>query len=141
MDDESNALCYFYRHPPPNAGVKLQSFSKIAALVWEGDWQTHPTRDAVYNCVKTWRKHKAPRGRKRVALHSLRREARAMSDGMKPVRVVGHRIVLGDAAVSYGALCNAIRAELQASSRVDGLALNATRESTLTEMIATDRTD
>jgi len=103
MDDESNALCYFYRHPPPNAGVKLQSFSKIAALVWEGDWQTHPTRDAAYYCVKTWRKRTAPRGRKRVALHSLRREARAMSDGMKPVRVVGHRIVLGDAAVSYGA--------------------------------------
>lgn len=33
MDERTRALCYFYRHPPPAAGVKAMTYARIASVV------------------------------------------------------------------------------------------------------------
>ena len=37
MDAANRALCYFYRHPPPDSGVRPSSFEKITYMVVKQD--------------------------------------------------------------------------------------------------------
>lgn len=69
MDAENRAVCYFYRNPPVDSGMKRLSYAKIARIVvmpgrGENGADEHPSPQAVCNVVKQWGKERAKRGRK-----------------------------------------------------------------------------
>ena len=63
MDAENRALCYFYRHPPPDSGVPPSSFVKITQMVVKKDGE-RPSTGAVFQVVKEFRAAKKVRGRR-----------------------------------------------------------------------------
>lgn len=60
MEPATQALCFFYRNPPPASGVKPQPFKAIPQLVN----QPHLTIGRVKMAVKRFGKARATRGRK-----------------------------------------------------------------------------
>ena len=60
MDPATQALCYFYRHPPPNSGVRPQRFKAIPALIQQPRMQVNRVKQAVARFMQK----KAARGRK-----------------------------------------------------------------------------
>ena len=63
MDAENRALCYFYKHPPPDSEVRPSSFEKIAHMVVKKDGE-RPSVGAVFLAVKEFRKARKVRGRR-----------------------------------------------------------------------------
>ena len=68
MDAENRALCYFYRHPPPQSGVQPLSYRDICPLVYLKEKDAfgepqHPSVAAVFKCVKQWARERKKRGR------------------------------------------------------------------------------
>ena len=68
MDAENRALCYFYRHPPPQSGVQPLSYRDICPLVYLTEKDAfgepkHPSVAAVFKCVKQWARERKKRGR------------------------------------------------------------------------------
>ena len=68
MDAVNLALCYFYKHPPADSGVKPLSDARIAGLAWKKDG----SRPSVEGVRKAHLNHKRPapervetRGRKK----------------------------------------------------------------------------
>ena len=55
MDAENKALCYFYRHPRPDSGVRPSSFEKITYMVVKQDGE-RPSVGGVFKVVKEFRK-------------------------------------------------------------------------------------
>ena len=70
MDAENRALCYFYRNPPAESGVKPISYAKIAEIVvmpgrGENGEDVHPSQGAVFKAVQEWGRVRAKRVRKK----------------------------------------------------------------------------
>ena len=68
MDAENRALCYFYRHQPPQSGVQPLSYRDICPLVYLTEKDAfgepkHPSVAAVFKCVKQWARERKKRGR------------------------------------------------------------------------------
>ena len=63
MDAANRALCYFYRHPPPDSGVRPSSFEKITYMVVKQDGE-RPSVGGVFKAVKEFRKARKVRGRR-----------------------------------------------------------------------------
>ena len=62
MDAKTRALCYFYRHPPRNSGVKPVPYRKIPKLL---PVRPRPTRQQVWTAVRTFHLVQKSRGRKK----------------------------------------------------------------------------
>ena len=62
MDAKTRALCYFYRHPPRNSGVKPVPYRKIPRLL---PVRPRPTRQQVWTAVRTFHSDQKSRGRKK----------------------------------------------------------------------------
>ena len=53
MDPANVALCYFYRNPPSDSGVRPLPYQRIADIVLKKDGH-HPTKEAVYLAVQSF---------------------------------------------------------------------------------------
>ena len=60
MDPATQALCFFYRNPPAESGVKPQPYKAIAKLIKQPKINTSRLKMAVHRFMVK----KAPRGRK-----------------------------------------------------------------------------
>ena len=91
MDPENRALCYFYRNPPVDSGVKRISYAKIAKMVvmpgrGENGEDVHPSPQAVCQAVQQWGKERATRGRKKGWRKTSRAEDKSILHTFKEVR-------------------------------------------------------
>ena len=75
MGAANRALCFFYRHPPEDSGVKPLPFSRIRLRVVKADGSA-PSEEACRNCVRDFHNVKGKRGRK----HGWRKTSRAQDN-------------------------------------------------------------
>jgi hypothetical protein len=60
IDEKTKALCYFYRHPPPQSGIQATPYTKIPSLIpCTPRLRVHQVR----NAVQTFHLKKKTRGR------------------------------------------------------------------------------
>lgn len=96
MNHTTNALCYWYRNPPPNSGVKPVPFRKIPALVVAAG-KPRPTQAAVFKAVKKFHTKKSKRGRKVGYRKTSVTEDKAILKSFHAVRKpLGSRVVARD---------------------------------------------
>ena len=82
MEPAMQALCYYYRHPPPNSGVKPQPFRAIPALIQRPRMKISRVKMAVARFMKK----KAVRGRKAGWRKTTASEDAAIFAAFKRVR-------------------------------------------------------
>ena len=82
MDAATQALCFFYRNPPPESGVKPQPYKAIPKLIH----QPQMSLGRVKMAVKRFLKKKRPRGRKPGWRKTTPAEDKAMLDAFHKVR-------------------------------------------------------
>ena len=93
MNADTRALCYVYRNPPPAWRVKRLSYAKIASIVFMKDGITHPTPQAVFKCVKEWRRERKQRGRKKGWRKTTKAEDTSVLKTFLKVRPPGYGVV------------------------------------------------
>ena len=95
MNAENRALCYFYRFPPKDSGVRPLSFPKIAQIVRKQDG-TCPTAEGVRLGVRDFHREKFQRGRKQGWRKTSAADDKVLMKTFHKVRPAGAGVVARD---------------------------------------------
>ena len=91
MNAGDRALCYFYRHPPADSGVRPLSYRRIARLVVKKNG-TQPSSTGVYKAVAEFRTIKRARGRRAGWRKTTKDEDKIIMSTFHKLRPPGHGV-------------------------------------------------